>query len=93
MDTTQKDRVREALDKAIEVVGSEKALGEACRVTQAAISMAKFRGNVSAKLAIAIESATNGAVHRSRMRPDLWDEGASPPFTAPGSASKAEAAA
>lgn len=93
MDTTQRERVREALEKAIEVVGSEKALGEACNVTQAAISMAKFRGNVSAKLAIAIETATGGAVSRSWMRPDLWDEGTSRPFPAPGGGEESEVAA
>lgn len=91
MNPTQREQVRKALEKAIEVVGSEKALGEACNVTQAAISMAKFRGNVSAKLAIAIESATGGEIPRWQLRPDLWD--APRHFPTPGGAAESEALA
>ena len=65
--------VRAALVAAAAHVGSEAALGDACGVTQAAISMAKFRGRVSAELAAAIERATHGEIPRWKLRPDLWE--------------------
>jgi DNA-binding transcriptional regulator YdaS (Cro superfamily) len=58
---------------AIEHFGSEAKLAEAAGVSQPAINKAKKAARVSADLAIKIESATQGAVPRWALRPDLWD--------------------
>ena len=57
---------------AIRLAGSEAKLGEACGVSQTSIWKAKRAGRVSAELAVSIERATNGAVPRWQLRPDLW---------------------
>ncbi len=63
---------------AIRLLGSEARLAAASGVSQVSINKAKRRvangGRVSAELAVAIEKATNQAVTRSQLRPDLWPE-------------------
>jgi DNA-binding transcriptional regulator YdaS (Cro superfamily) len=61
------------IQSAIVIAGSETKLATACGVSQAAIWKAKKAGRVSADLAVKIESATNKAIPRWRLRPDLWD--------------------
>ncbi|MGF3025579.1 transcriptional regulator [Methylobacterium aquaticum] len=60
------------IQAAITLLGSEAKLGAACGVSQTTIWKAKRAKRVSAELAIRIENATNGAVARHRLRPDLW---------------------
>ena len=64
--------VRELIELAIALAGSEKKLGELCGYTQPAIWRAKKAGRVSGELAIAIDLATNGEVSKLDLRPDLW---------------------
>ncbi|WP_414468077.1 transcriptional regulator [Methylobacterium currus] len=60
------------IQAAITILGSEAKLGAACGVTQGAIWKAKKAGRVSGELAVKIDRATNGAIPRHRLRPDLW---------------------
>lgn len=62
-----------ALQKAIEICGSQGVLAERIETTQATVSRwAKSR--VSAEYVIAIESATAGQVTRHQLRPDLYPQ-------------------
>jgi len=61
-----------AVARAIAVKQSQHKLAAACGVSQSLISRAKIDGHVSARLAIAIHRATEGAVPGSALRPDLW---------------------
>lgn len=61
------------IQAAITILGSEAKLGAACGVTQGAIWKAKKAGRVSGELAVRIHRATNGAIPKHRLRPDLWD--------------------
>jgi DNA-binding transcriptional regulator YdaS (Cro superfamily) len=65
---------RPLLEAAIALHGSEAKLGAACGVSQGTIWKAKQAGRVTAELAVAIERATDGAIPRHRLRPDLWPE-------------------
>lgn len=65
-------RSMDALDKAIRIVGSQKALGEACGVWQTAVSQWRSRGSVPAEYCASIERATKGAVMRWDLRPEDW---------------------
>ena len=64
--------VRRLIEAAIVIAGSEQKLGRAAGYTQNAIWHAKSKGRVSAEMAVGIDRATNGAVSRSRLRPDLF---------------------
>lgn len=67
--------MREQIERAIRIVGSQSKLAEACGVKQASIWQAKEAGRVSAELALRIEQATEGQISRRDLRPDLpWDE-------------------
>lgn len=59
-----------ALAKAIEAVGSQRALADAVGVSTQAVT--KWRRQVPAERVIAIELATGGAVTRYQLRPDLY---------------------
>ena len=80
---------REAITKAVELVGSEAKLGRAAGgFSQNAIWQAKRRNRVSPELALGIHHATSGAVPGSLLRPDLWSRPEdvpplSPPEAAP----------
>jgi len=65
--------------RAINLFGAQSRLAEAAGCAQQAISqMLNFQLPVSAESAMAIERATDGAVTRSQLRPDLWPEGERP---------------
>jgi DNA-binding transcriptional regulator YdaS (Cro superfamily) len=64
--------IRQAITRAVAILGSEVKLAAACGVTQPAISKAKLRGRISPRLALAVDRATNGRVPASDLRPDLW---------------------
>lgn len=60
-------------DEALAIAGgSQMKLAVAAGVSQNAIWSAKRSRRFSAELALKIEKATNGAVPRWRLRPDLW---------------------
>ncbi len=67
------------IQAAIAVAGSEAKLGKLAGFSQNAIWHAKRNGRCSAELAVGIERATNGAIDRSRLRPDLYPP--APPLT------------
>ena len=73
--------VKQAISRAVALVGSEVKLAAACGVTQPAISKAKLQGKISAKLALAVHRATNGRVPASELRPDLWQSPGNVPVT------------
>lgn len=64
--------IRQHMERAIKLAGSEKKLGDAAGVSQNAIWSAKRAGRVSAELAVGIERATGGEVSRVDLRPDLF---------------------
>lgn len=64
--------VRDRIEEAIKLVGSEQKLGKATGYTQHAIWRAKKRGSVTPGMALAIHHATNGEVPANDLRPDLW---------------------
>lgn len=64
--------VTRLLQAAIAIAGSEAKLGKLVEKSQNAIWSAKRKGRVSAELAAAIDRATNGAVSRQKLRPDLY---------------------
>lgn len=62
------------LSKAIEICGSQAALAARIGVKQQVISfwLTKSRLGVAAEYVIPIERATNGAVARHELRPDIY---------------------
>jgi DNA-binding transcriptional regulator YdaS (Cro superfamily) len=63
----------DGLNKAITYFGSRKAFASAIGVTPMAVSYwVQKKRNVTPERAIEIEKATNGAITRSELRPDLW---------------------
>jgi DNA-binding transcriptional regulator YdaS (Cro superfamily) len=63
----------DALQKAIELLGSQVALAKALGVTPMAVSQWKDRG-IPAERCPDIERVTNGAVRREDLRPDLFEK-------------------
>lgn len=63
--------VRELIEKAVDLLGSQQKLADACGVKQPSIWQAKDTERCSAELAMAIERATGGAVKARQLRPDL----------------------
>jgi hypothetical protein len=61
-----------AIERAIEIAGSEAKLGEGTGFSQVAINKAKRRGSVSAEMALAFHWFTRGLAPASSLRPDLW---------------------
>ena len=68
------EKVTRLIEAAVAIVGSEQKLGRAAGYSQNAIWQAKRRGSVTAEMATAIERATDGAISRSRLRPDLFHQ-------------------
>ncbi|MFP5078626.1 transcriptional regulator [Rhizobium sp. YIM 134829] len=64
--------VTRLLEAAIAIAGSEAKLGKMVAVSQNAIWSAKRKGRVSAELAAGIDRATNGAIQKSQLRPDIF---------------------
>ena len=60
------------IEAAITMAGSEAKLGKLAGFSQNAIWYAKRNGRCSAELAIGIERATNGAISKHRLRPDIF---------------------
>lgn len=63
--------VKELIEKAIGILGSQAKLADACGVRQPSIWQAKSTERCSAELAMAIEKATGGQVTAAEIRPDL----------------------
>ena len=64
--------VAEIIASLVAQFGSEAKAARAVGVSQPVIHEAKKTGRVGPRTAIGIEAATNGAVSRSALRPDLW---------------------
>lgn len=79
--------VRELIERAISILGSQAKLADACGVKQPSIWQAKDTQRCSAELAMAIERATDGQVTAIELRPDLpWpviEDGPRQPSGAP----------
>lgn len=60
------------LEAAITIAGSEAKLGALAGYSQNAIWYAKRNGRVSAELAAAIDRATNSAIGKHQLRPDIY---------------------
>ncbi|CNI87709.1 transcriptional regulator [Yersinia ruckeri] len=66
--------VNEAIKSAINIVGSQQKLAEACEVKQPSVwSWLHGKKKVSAENAKRIEKATKGLIPAYRIRPDLTD--------------------
>jgi DNA-binding transcriptional regulator YdaS (Cro superfamily) len=63
--------VRELIEQAISILGSQAKLAAACGIKQSSIWQAKETERCSAELAMAIEKATEGRVTAAELRPDL----------------------
>ena len=72
------DTFDDLMSKAIELCGgSETKLAKACGVSQNTVWAARRAKRVSAELAVKIGTATDSAVPRWKLRPDLWEAPAS----------------
>lgn len=65
-------QITRLIEAAITLAGSEAKLGVLAGYSQNAIWYAKRNGRVSAELAIGIDKATNGAIPKSQLRPDIF---------------------
>lgn len=63
--------IRELIEQAISILGSQQKLADACGIKQPSIWQAKATESCSAELAMAIEKATDGKVLAKSLRPDL----------------------
>ena len=70
-----------SLDRAIAHLGSQQALADALGIRSPSISEWRVRSKVPAERCLAIEQATNGAVTRYELRPDVF--GAAPSQAVP----------
>lgn len=61
-----------ALQRAIEVVGTQVALAAAIGVTAQAVNQWLTKGRIPAERVLEIERATEGRVSRHDLRPDLY---------------------
>lgn len=68
----------EALKKAADAVGGVTKLARAIGVSQGAVSNWFARGQVPADKCRAIEVATDGAISRHDLRPDIFGEAPHP---------------
>jgi DNA-binding transcriptional regulator YdaS (Cro superfamily) len=63
------------LNRAVRHLGSQKRLAEAIGCSQAKISWLLLSADkIDAEDAVAIDRATEGAVSKSQLRPDLFEE-------------------
>lgn len=65
-------QVRDHLQEAIQIAGSEAKLGKATGYSQNAIWQAKERGTVTPLMAVKIEAATEGQVLKEKLCPDVF---------------------
>lgn len=64
--------VNKAINSAIEIVGSQQKLADACEVSQPTVwSWLHGRKKASAQNAVRIEKATGGKIQAYQIRPDL----------------------
>lgn len=64
--------VNKAINSAIEIVGSQQKLADACEVSQPTVwAWLHGKKKASAKNAIRIEKATSGEIQAYQIRPDL----------------------
>jgi len=61
-----------ALESAVKALGTQEALAAALGIRSPSISEWRKRGNVPVERCVAIEQATNGAVTRYELRPDIF---------------------
>lgn len=61
-----------AILDAIRLCGGQVALARRCNLSQAAVSKWARGGTVSAENAIAVQSATSGAITVHDLRPDIF---------------------
>lgn len=64
--------VTDLMCQAIMLLGSQQKLADAVGRSQNAVFHAKSTGRVTAEMALAIDRATDGAVSRHQLRPDLY---------------------
>lgn len=64
---------KEALQRAITLVGSQRKLGLCCGVIQQCVA-AWLKNGVPSRHVLSIEQATRGAVTRYELRPDLYPQ-------------------
>lgn len=68
---------RDYIKTAVELKGSQKNLAESMGCTQQQISyLLNEATGISAEMAISIEAATDKAITRNHLRPDLFGESA-----------------
>jgi DNA-binding transcriptional regulator YdaS (Cro superfamily) len=69
------EQFRDHIRRAIELVGSQRALAEQIGLSQQGISyLLNEAPQVSAEIAIAIHRATGGKVSKEELRPDIFAE-------------------
>jgi DNA-binding transcriptional regulator YdaS (Cro superfamily) len=61
-----------AMERAIQIAGSEAKLAVLIGCSQVAVNKAKRRGKCSAEMAVEIDRALKGAVTKLELRPDLF---------------------
>ena len=64
--------IKALIQFAIDILGSEQKLADACGVSQPAINALKRRGSVSARIAHRIDAVTNGLVPKHLLCPDVF---------------------
>lgn len=63
----------EHVQRAVKIVGSQKALADKTGLSQQGISwLLKEARQISAEIAVAIDRATEGQVSKAELRPDLF---------------------
>ena len=62
----------DALDRAIEILGTQDALAAGLGIKSPSISEWRKRGQVPHERCADIERITGGQVTRAQLRPDLW---------------------
>ncbi len=62
---------KEAIKKAVETVGGQVAMADACNVKYQAVQR-WIRSGCPAERVLCVEQATGGAVTRHELRPDLY---------------------
>jgi DNA-binding transcriptional regulator YdaS (Cro superfamily) len=65
-------RASMAIQRAVQLKGSQEKLGAALNVSQAGVYLAIKTGQVSAEFARDLHIITDGEIHCSSLRPDLW---------------------
>ena len=66
--------MREALEKAIKILGGQTAASEQLTIPQPTISfwLNKSKRGIPAEFCVAIEKATRGKVKKEDLRPDIF---------------------